>query len=107
MVFSGFEDREFNITEQRIVVGDQRQIDLDTFLHGRIGKAFSHPVTVGFVGDLFANGRQVILAVGVLYVCQQFGAFVCQMHAATQEITGSAHLGGIDISLREHTTGVC
>ena len=34
---------------------------------------------------------------------QQRGAFVCQRQAATQEITGGAHLGGIDIRLREHT----
>jgi hypothetical protein len=72
-------------------------------LHGGIGEAFSNAVTVGFVGDLFADLGQIVLAVGVVHVRQQLGAFMCQMHAATQEITGGAHLGGIDIRLREHT----
>ena len=27
---------------------------------------------------------------------------MCQMHAAAEQVTGSAHVGGIDIGLREH-----
>jgi hypothetical protein len=36
-------------------------------------------------------------------MCQEFSPFVRQMHAATKQVAGGAHLGGIDIGLREHT----
>jgi hypothetical protein len=34
---------------------------------------------------------------------QEFTAFAGQMHASTQQVAGGAHLGWIDIGLREHT----
>jgi hypothetical protein len=71
-------------------------------LYSRVGKAFGYPVTVGLVSDVFANGRQVRLAVGVLHMCQEFAALVRQRHAAPQEITGGAPLSRVDIGLREH-----
>ena len=46
-----FEEIEFEVFEQLILVGDQSQIDLDGLLHGGIVKALGHPFTVGFVGD--------------------------------------------------------
>jgi hypothetical protein len=103
MVPGGFEEREFDVTTQLLVVGDKRQIDLNALLHGWIGKAFGNPVAVGLVGDVFVNGREVILAVGMRDVRQEFSAFVRQMQAATHEITGSTHLNRIDRGLWEHT----
>lgn len=100
----GVADAEFDIPTPRIVVGDQRQIDLETFLHGRIGTAVSNAVTVRFVGELLAKRRQVLLAGGMLPMCQACGAFVRQRHAAPQEITGGAPLGGLAGGLREHPT---
>ena len=67
-----------------------------------IGKTLGDPVTVGFVGDLFANGGQVILAVGILHVGEELAAFACQVHASAQQVAGGAHLGGVDIGLWEH-----
>jgi hypothetical protein len=104
MVPGGFDDGEFDVTQEFIVVGDERQIDCDTLLHGGVGKALGDPLAVGLVGDLFADGGQVILAIGILDMGQEFGAFVRQMHATLEQVTGGTHLGGIDISLREHTT---
>ena len=55
VLLSRFEDIEFEVLEQLILVGDQSQIDFDGLLHGGIVKAFGHPVSVGLVGDLFAD----------------------------------------------------
>src|SRR5678815_2871156 len=60
------------------------------------------PLAIGFVGELFANGRQVIRAVGILHVREELGPFVCQMHAAPKQGTGGAQVGGRDRGLREH-----
>jgi len=38
----------------------------------------------------------------MLHVRQECGPFVRQMHAAPQQVTGGAHVGGIDRGLREH-----
>ena len=104
MMLGGFDDGQFQVTQQLIVVGDQGEIDFNAFLHGRIGTALSDPVTVGFRGDLFANGGQIVLTVGILYVGQEFTTFASQMHAASEQVTSGAHLGGVDIGLREHAT---
>jgi hypothetical protein len=66
MVFGGLDDGMLQIGKQLVVVGDQRQVDLNAFLHGAIGKALGDPITIRFVGDLLAELRQVVLAVGVL-----------------------------------------
>jgi hypothetical protein len=44
-------------------------------VHCWIGKTFGDAVTVGLVGDVFTDGRQVILAVGILHVRQQLTPF--------------------------------
>ena len=42
-VLRGFQNREFQVSEQRIIIGNQRQVDFDSLMHGRVGKAFSDP----------------------------------------------------------------
>src|SRR5882672_212990 len=39
MVLGGFDDGEFDVTQEFIIVGDEREIDFDTFLHRWIGEA--------------------------------------------------------------------
>ena len=56
----------------------------------------------GFVSNLFADRRQIVLAVGILDVCQEFGPFVGQRHPAPEEVAGGPHGGRIDRGLREH-----
>jgi hypothetical protein len=46
----------------------------------------------------------MILAVGMLDVCQELGPFAGQMHPAPEQVAGRPHGGRIDIGLREHTT---
>jgi len=69
-------------------------------LHRRLVKAFGHAFTVGFVSDLFTDVGQIVLAVGILDMSQEFGAFAHQMGAAPEQVAGGAHLSRIDISLR-------
>jgi hypothetical protein len=102
MMCGGFDDGAFHVTQQSIIVADACQIDCKTFLHRGIGTALSNPVTVGCIGNLLTNGRQVILAVGMLHVGQQLGPFVCQMPTASQQIAGRPHLGRIHLGVREH-----
>ena len=67
------------------------------------GKALGNTVAVGFGGDLFAHGWQVRLAGRVRHVREEFGAFVGQRPTAPEQVPGGAHLGGIDVGLREQT----
>ena len=103
MVFGGVEEGEFDIAKPLIVIAAEREIHFDTLVHSRISKAFGDPITVGFVGNLFADRRQIILAVGLLDVCQALGPCACQLHPAPEQVAGRPHGSRIDIGLREHT----
>lgn len=104
MLLGGLHEGEFHVAQQRVIGADEEEGDRKAFVHRRIGKAFSHPVAVGFVSDVFANGGEVLLAVGVVHVRQERAAGVRQMHAAPEEVAGGAHLGGRDLRLREQAT---
>ena len=98
------DEGEFDVAQERIVVAKKGQIDVNAFLDCRIGTTLGDAIAVGFVGTLFADGRQGILAVGMLSVRQEFAAFAGQGHAATPQVTGGAPLGRVDIGVREHAT---
>jgi hypothetical protein len=104
MVFTGFEDGEFDIAKQRIVLVDERESDCETLVHSRLSKALGDSITVGLIGNLFADRRQLILAVGVLDVCQELGPLACQMHPAPEPVAGRPPGGRRDIGLRAHPT---
>ena len=80
----------------------ERQIHLDALLHGGIAEALRHPIPVGFVGDLLANLREVVLTIGIVDVREQLCALAHEMHPPLQEIPGGSHISGIDIGLGEH-----
>ena len=63
MVRGGCDDAEFDVTQQRIVGGDEGEIDCNAFVHRWISTALGDPVAVGFRGDFFADGRQIVLIV--------------------------------------------
>jgi hypothetical protein len=70
--------------------------------HSWVGKAFGHAVSVGLVRELLVDLREVVLASGILNMSQELSPFAHQMHAAPEQVTGRAHLGGVDGRLREH-----
>ena len=77
MGLGGSDDGEREVTEQRIVAADECEINFNAFLHRWLGKPFRDAVAIGLVGDLFAERRQVIVAVGILHVREEFAAFAC------------------------------
>jgi hypothetical protein len=66
MGFSGSDDVELQLREEPVIVVDEGQVHCDALLHRGLGEALSHPVAVGLVGELLANLREVVLAMGVL-----------------------------------------
>ncbi len=71
-------------------------------MHRRIGNALGDPVAGGCGGDLWADGREVILAVGVLDMGAECATLACQVHASAQQVAGGAPLGRRDLGRREH-----
>ena len=98
------DDEEFEIREQGIVVIDKHKIDFDALLHAGIREAFGNATSVGFVGDLFADLREVVLAVGVLNMAEEFGTLSLEVVATPEEVPGRAHLLGINVSHRDHVS---
>jgi S1-C subfamily serine protease len=66
VLLGGVHDRQLEVGEEIIVIGEQSQVDFDGLVHGGIVKALGHAVTIGFVGALCANCGQIVLAVGML-----------------------------------------
>jgi hypothetical protein len=95
-VFGGFEEGEFDIAKQLIVIADECEIHFDTLVHSRISEACGDPITVGFVGNLFADRRQIMLAIGILDVCQELGPFAHPGEAAPEQVAGRPHRRGLD-----------
>ena len=104
MVRGGCDEGQFDVTSQRIVIGEKGAIDCNTLVHCRISTTLGDPVTVGFVGHLFANGGHMILTIGMLHMGAECAACAGQGHAAAQEVAGGAPRGGIPIGLREQAT---
>lgn len=71
MVLGGVADGEGAVAPQRSRVPAKGEGDCETWVHRWIGTARCNPVTVGLIGDLWPAGREVVLAVGVLHVCQE------------------------------------
>jgi hypothetical protein len=68
VVLGGFEDRECEVLQQLILIGDERQSDLKGLVHGRIVKALGDPRAVGLRGDFLADLRHVVLRIGMLHM---------------------------------------
>ena len=85
MVPGGFDDREFNVTKQRIVGDDKRKIDRNALVHGGAAKRSATPSRLAWEAMFFANSQEVILAVGMLDVRQACSAFVRQRPGAARD----------------------
>jgi hypothetical protein len=100
----GLDAGALQITEPRIIRGDEGQVDLDVLLPRGLVTACGDALTGGVVGNLFADRRQGILAIGLVDVRSAFSALAHQVHPASEQIARGPHGGRIDIGLREHTT---
>src|SRR4030095_8225474 len=90
-----------DVASQRIVGGDERQIDLDTLWHSRSGPALGGPVAGGLFGALVADRRLMILAMGLVDVGQELGPFVGQRPTASEQVARGPHGGRRDRGRRE------
>jgi hypothetical protein len=99
LVFGRFEDGEFDIAQQLSVIGDERTSHFEALVHRWSGEALGDPVSVGLVGNVLADGREVILAGGLLDLGHECAAFAGQRPTSTQQGAGRTPLGWIDIGL--------
>src|SRR5215813_10636128 len=98
----GFHDREFEVLESLIVIGDEAQVDRNGCLHGRLLKAFGHSCAVGCAGQLLPDLGAVVLAMSIVHMRQEFSACAHQMRTTPQEVPGGAPLGRLDSGLGEY-----
>ena len=102
MVRGGSDDGELEGTEPLLGAADEGEIDVKACVHRGIGTPFRDAVAIGLVGNLVADRRPVVVAVGLLHVRQEVAACACQGRASAQQVAGGAHLARLDIRLREH-----
>ena len=87
------------IPNQGVVALDQREVDLHTLAHIRLGKRLGDAFAVGLVGDLGLRRSEVVLMVGVLDVREQITAATDEVQPPPQQISRGAHRRGIDVGL--------
>ena len=97
--FHGTLQIELDIANEIVQGVQQTQIEFDTLADAGIVKTFGdlERLPVPGVDQLLAEGRQVVLTVGVDHVGDDLGAFVDQVHAAAQEVAGFAQALGIGV----------
>jgi hypothetical protein len=93
---------QLHVVEQLIVGVNQGEIDFDMLLHGGIKAPFRHAIPIRLVGQLLPELGQVVLAVRMLDVREERGAFARQMQTAPEEVPGGAPVSRIDVGLGEH-----
>jgi len=101
MVFGRLDDRECDVAQQCIVLGDERQVALDGLVHGRVVKALSAPLPVRVVSDFLADVGHVVGRVGIGPMREECCTLAHQRRAPPQEVTGGPHLGRRDRGLGE------
>src|SRR5262245_7587754 len=92
---------QLHVAEQLVVLVDQGEIDLHRLVDAGIGEAVGDVqfLPIGGVAELQAEGRMVVLAVGVLDVSDGLGSLMDQVLPAAQQVAGLAHAGGVDVGL--------
>jgi len=102
--FGRSDDILFQLGEEAIIGFDHLQVYGDAFLYGRVIEPLDDAFSVLGFGNTTQGVGQVILASGVLDVSKEFCPFSHEVVSSSEEIAGGAHLGGVDIGLREHAT---
>jgi hypothetical protein len=70
----------------------------------RMEATLGDPGAVGFVGERCADGREVILTIGIVHVGAEVATCAGQGHTVPEQVAGGAHRGRVDLGLGEHTT---
>jgi hypothetical protein len=93
-------NREFEVNDAGLVLVNERQVDIDTFPHTRIGEMRADSVAVGGIGETPLEGRKVVLRARILNVRQELAALADQMQPAPNQIPRRPHRGRVDVGLR-------
>ena len=56
--------RQLQVGQQVVVGSDQREVDRNALLDGRLGETLRHAGSVRLVGELLADRREVVLTSG-------------------------------------------
>jgi hypothetical protein len=100
--FGGVANVSLPVPEPLVRAADQCQVHCQAFRDRSVGKPLRDARAVGFVGQLFPDLRQGVLAVRLLDVAEQLRPLPGEVHAASEQVAGGAPLRGIDIGLWEH-----
>lgn len=84
MLFRRFEDKEFEVAEHLIIIGDQSEVDFNGLLNSRVSTPLGDAVTIGFIGDFLADLGQVVLGVGMLDMRSQCSTLAHQVSTASE-----------------------
>jgi hypothetical protein len=95
-------DLEFPLAQQLVIVSAEGHLHRDRLAHAGLGEVLLHPFAVGFGGQLLADHREVVLAVGILHVGSEVGALAHQVTATAQQVPGGAQLSGIGRGWGQH-----
>ena len=98
------DDRQFEIRDQRIVVIDEGEVDLNALLDARVSEMLHHPRAIGLIGELSPKRGQVVLRARVLDVSEQLAPLPHEVKAPPDQITRGPHRRWIDVGLRQHPT---
>ena len=72
--FDLLDDVEFEVCKELVVEVKELETDLDAFAYGGIGEVIGDSLPVCLVGDLLLELGEIVLAIGVLDVGEEFGA---------------------------------
>jgi hypothetical protein len=97
MRLGGADEFQRQVSPPTVVGVDQRAVHLGAFLDGGRGNPCSHARPVGLLGQLLADLRQSILAVGLVDMRQPLRSCAHERDAAPQKGTGRTHLRGRDV----------
>jgi hypothetical protein len=77
-------NKQCHLAEQLVIVINEGNGDFNGLAHAGLRKMFLDSLAVGFVRQLLADLREIVLTSGSVNVGQEFGAFGHQMTAAPQ-----------------------
>ena len=102
VVLGQLDTRQRQLAEQVVSVRDPGAVPLDTLRDRRRGKARGAAGAMGLVGDVLADGGQMVLTVRMVEGGEARCPCAPPRPPAPEPITGGAPLGGIDVRRREH-----
>ena len=92
------------IFEEPVIIVDKVNIDLDAFFYAVIFEPFRDSGPVVLPAEIFDDGRQVVLRVGVFDMGQEFCPFSHEMIPSAHEVSSGPHFRRIDVGHGDHAS---